>query len=89
MVGRTLLALCVFAALLYWSALTASFIGWELSPPRDNSTGRDVSLLIASLIQGVIAVIAARLILRRRLMSWWLLLALPIPVIIGVPLIIG
>lgn len=82
-IARWLAAAIVCAIFLFWSAFLAVLIGFSVTPQSPARIADQWPLLVYSVIAGLLGVTGARVILRRRVLSWWQLLALPIPVFIA------
>lgn len=78
---RLVSAAAVLLFFLYWSFFAAYMIGWAFRPPGWHrlTDGHAQRALIISVVLGLIGITAARTILRRPVLSAWLILALPIP----------
>lgn len=80
---RWLAGVAVFAFFMFWSFFLATLIGWDFRPEGPHRVTGHWNILLAAVVAGLAAIITARLILRRRPLSWWLLLALPIPTLVA------
>lgn len=80
---RWLAAVVVLAFFLYWSAFLAFLMGFDTGVQRPQRVVENWDLLVASVLAGLLGIACARLVLRRRVLSWWLLLALPLPAVIA------
>lgn len=80
---RWLAAVVVLVFFLYWSAFLALLMGFDTGVQRPQRVVENWDLLVASVIAGLLGVVGARLVLRCRVLSWWLLLALPLPAVIA------
>ncbi len=83
-IARWLAAAIVCAFFLFWSAFLAYLIGFSVEPQSPRRVIENWPLLVYSVIAGLLGVTGARVILRRRALSWWQLLALPVPVLIAI-----
>lgn len=79
-----LAAAAVFAFFLIYSLFVAGMTGWSFLDPGPARLRESAGGLVISATLGLIAIGGARLILRWRLLSPWLLLALPIPILFGI-----
>ncbi len=74
--ARWCLALILFGFFMYWSLFLASLVGWSLQPRSlDRITDR-WHVLGLSVMAGLLAVASAQAVLRHRILTPWLLLAL-------------
>lgn len=83
-IARWLAAAGVFVFFLFWSAFLALLIGFSVEPPSPARITDSRPALVYSVVAGLLGVVGARVILQRRVPSWWMLLALPIPALIAV-----
>lgn len=83
MLLRWLAAVAVGTALLFWSWFLATLIGFDVRGEGPHNVTEHWQLLLAAAAAGVLGIGSARLILRQRVVSWWLLLAVPIPALVA------
>jgi hypothetical protein len=76
---RRCLAAAVFLSLAYGSLLTATLADWSLVPAGADRLREGLDNLLVSTVIGIVAIGGARLIVGRRFLSPWLLIALLIP----------
>ncbi|QGK68505.1 hypothetical protein GIY23_02070 [Allosaccharopolyspora coralli] len=75
MAARWGLALIMFGFFMYWSVFLASLVGWSLEPRGLERITARWHILLLSVLAGLLAVISARAVLRFRLLTSWLVLA--------------
>lgn len=76
---RWVAAAAVLMFFLYWSALFASLLGWSFRPASPRRLAEAPTVPLIAVLSGLAGVAGARAVLRRPVLSWWLLLALPVP----------
>ncbi|WP_449065639.1 hypothetical protein [Planomonospora algeriensis] len=76
----------VFGAIFYWSLFLAALTGWYIPDGSPRFDGMAVRVLFISLVIGLVAVVAYRLIAGRRVLSYWLLVAFIVPLGQGINL---
>lgn len=75
-------AVVVLAFFLYYSLMIAYLPGFSAPGETPGKLLDYWPLPILSVVSGACGIAAARLIVRRRVLSWWLLLAIPIPALV-------
>ena len=81
---RVLLAAACFAFFLIYSLFVGGMTGWSFLEPGPARLRESAGGLVIAAILGLVGIGGARLILGWRLLSPWLLLALPIPILFGI-----
>lgn len=74
--ARWCLALIVFGFFMYWSLFIAGLVGWSLHPRGPERVTERWHVLGLSVVVGLFAVGGAQAVLRHRILTPWLLLAL-------------
>lgn len=80
---RWLVAAVVLVFFLACSAYVALITGFSTEPQGPHRITRNWHILIIAVVAGMLGIISSRAILRRRILSWSLVLALPIPALIA------
>jgi len=83
-VVRVLLAAACFGFFLIYSLVVGGMTGWSFLEPGQARLRESAGGLVIAAILGLVGIGGARLILGWRLLSPWLLLALPIPILFGI-----
>ncbi len=79
---RWFCAVVVLAPFLYWSYVIAYLPGFSVPGETPWKLLGDWPVLMLSVLSGACGIAAARLIVRWRVLSWWLLLAVPVPALV-------
>ncbi|MBG0825970.1 hypothetical protein HS048_35455 [Planomonospora sp. ID91781] len=78
-VARFIVAAIVFCAIFYWSLFLAAWTGWGGYAKGWPLLKANIDSLIYIALTGIAAIAAYRFIIGCRVLSWWLLLGLIVP----------